>query len=212
MMSEQASLFADTIELLLQGACICQYSAETSYYYLVDNAKYQDVESYLKRINRQLCKTQDNIAYFAAYNTEHANNYNSHIRAQFNEAINDLEPLVRWLNLCRCADKNERPLLAGDIVKESQLLAAIEDAPLLGDELSKLSQSTLLKNTQSSAKGQLSAILRKLCDHGYLLEHAKASTLYTATGRWSRLYDLMSFIASHEHLDEDSPKQQEFAL
>jgi len=209
-MSQESNLFASTVEKLLQGQCLCQYSTEAEYYYLVDSIKYKEVEHYLQRINRKLCSTQDNVAFFAAY--MHAENHSSMIRSQFSEVINDLEPLVRWLNLCQSAGKNERPLLAGDQVKESVLLAAIEDAPLLGDELAKLSNSTLFKNIQSQARGQLSALLRKLCDNGYLIQNAKSSTQFTATGKWSRLYDLMSFIASHEHLDEESPEQQELAL
>lgn len=209
----ESGLFAQVVEKLLQGQCICEYAHEVDYLYLLNPTSRQEVENYLLRINRRLRKTQDNNTFYCAYAHLDNPSYKSQVRSQFSEVVNDLEPLVRWLNLCQANDKNSRPLTAGDQIKESSLLAALENTTAIGDELAKLSHSTLLKNNQSTAKGQLSAILRKLCEHGYLIANNQGGSQYTATGKWSRLYDLMAFISSHEQLDnEDNADQQEMAI
>lgn len=208
-----SGLFADIIEKLLAGVFLCEYAHEAETVYLLNPTHRQDVENYLLRINRRLCKTQDSLAFYCAYTTTESPAYRSQIRAQFNEVINDLEPLVRWLNLCQSTDRNARPLTPGDQVKESVLLAAIENTSAVTDELAKLSHSTLLKNNQSTPKGQLSAILRKLCDNGYLIANSPNGSQFTATGKWSRLYDLMAFISSHEQLEQsENINQQEMDL
>lgn len=207
-----SGLFAEIIEKLITGSVLCEVAHEAEYQYLLVPAKFQDVDSYLERMNRRLRQTQDNLAFYCAYKHLDKGDYRHRVRAEFGMVVNDLDPLVRWLNLCLALDKNARPLTLGTQVKESQLLAAIEHSNAITDELAKLSHSSLLRNTQTSAKGQLSAILRKLCEHGYLIANSSRGSQYTATGKWSRLYELMAFISSHEQLESTNSSEQQEML
>jgi hypothetical protein len=206
-----SALFAQAVESLLQGHIICEYSNEELHRYISNDTHFQDIDNYLRRIGRVLRKTMDGAAFFAAYHDLDAPGVKTAIRRQFTEVINELEPLVRWLEMVRSARKMDRTLQAGDAVRESQLLEPVEQAPALREELEKLSRSKLLANNNNEPGKQMRAVLKRLCDHGYLVPRG---TQYIATGRWSRLYDLMEFISTHEQLDADETdsEQQELIL
>lgn len=203
--------FPGLIEKLLAGGVICEYTAEPLYKYLKDPVHQQDVDAYLRRIGRVLRSTQDGSGYYAAYRDLSSSAVKSQIKRQFSEAINDLEPLIRWLRLAVSAEKTGAPLRPGDTLRGSELLAAIESAPVLVDELDRLSRTRLFGNTSTGAKKQLDSILRRLCDNGYLISRGASGSVFIATGKWARLYEILQFIAEHEHLDneEDAPEQSE---
>ena len=209
--SVDGDLFSCLIEKLLAGDVVCGIATEALYKYLDDPAHQQEVDGYLRRIGRVLRSTQDGSSYYAAYRNLTDPSVKQQIKRQFGEAINDLEPLVRWLRLAVSAEKSGSPLQPGDTLRGSELLEAIENAPALVDELDRLSRTRLFNNSSSGPKKQLDSILKRLCDSGYLVSRGASGSVFIATGRWARLYEVLQFIASHEHLDteEDEPEQAE---
>lgn len=201
--------FAEAVEKLLTGVIICPYTDESLFKYLEDPLHQQDVDSYLRRIGRVLRTTQDRIGFFSAYRDPSSLTARQQIRKQFAEAVNDLEPLVRWLRLTASAEKSGAPLQPGDVLRQSEVLGAIESAPALIDELDRLSRTKILANSSTGPKKQLDSILKRLCDSGYLIERGSSGAVFIATGKWSRLYDLLQFINAHESIDPeiDDPEQ-----
>jgi len=211
-MSEVNNIFASVVEHLLQGQVICEYAYESEYQYLDDEANWREVDVYLRRVDRMLKRTLDGTAVFAAYTTLEFSLYRSDVRRGFAETINGLEPLVRWLHMVSSASRSDRPVTAGDVVRPSRLLESIENAPVLCEELDRLSKTKLLSNNQSTPRGQLDAILKRLADNGYLVAKGPRAMQYLATGKWSRLYDVMDFISTHEQLDVEPEPEQEALL
>jgi len=128
--------------------------------------------------------------------------------------VNNLEPLVIWLQMSSTFGSVGRPIQTGDTLKTSELLSAIESAPALCEDLEKLSGTKLFSNSQGTSKGQLDSVLRKLVDEQYLLPVGRSKSQYVATGNWSRLYDLLEFIAAHEQLEievDDTDEQMELS-
>lgn len=209
--STNSEIFAVLIEKLLAGDVVCEVTAEPLYKYLQDSLNQEDVDRYLRRIGRILRPTQDGSGYFVAYRNLNETSVKLQIKRQFSETINDLEPMVRWLRLAVSAEKTGAPLQPGDTLRGSELLEAIENAPALVDELDRLSRSKLFNNNSTGAKKQLDSILRRLCDSGYLVPRGASGSVYVATGKWARLYEVLQFIAAHEQLDgeEDAPSQRE---
>lgn len=201
--------FSCVIEKLLAGDVICVITAETLYKFLEDPIWKQDVDGYLRRIGRVLRTTQDGSGYYAAYRNLSDPSVRQHVKRQFGEAMNDLEPMVRWLRLAASAEKSGSPLKPGDVLRGSELLEAIENAPALVEELDRLSRTKLFNNTSSGPKKQLDSILKRLCDNGYLVSRGASGSVFIATGRWARLYEVLQFIAGHEHLDTEEGAQEQ---
>ena len=210
--STDSEAFPSLLEKLLAGEVICGYSNAQLHQYLQDQSHREDVDAFLHRIGRVLRTTGDGSGYFAAYRNINEPEVRSVIRRQFSQAMNDFEPLVRWLRVALSASKKSgAPLQPGDTLRGSELLEAIENAPALVEELGRLSRTRLFKNLGAGPKRQLDAILKRLCDEGYLVPKGPSGSVYVATGKWARLYEVLEFIVAHEHLDgdEDAPVQKE---
>ena len=212
-MSDDSLLFTRTAESLLAGEIICFHRTPELHTFLSEGTNAQAMGDFLRKIGRRLNKTSDDASWFAVYRNLDSDGIRRAIGRQFSEVINNLEPLVIWLQMTGAFGSKGRPLQTGDSLKTSELLAAIETAAALREDLEKLSATRMFSNTQSTPQGQLTAVLKKLVEEQYLVPMGKASLQYVATGKWSRLYDLLEFIATHEQLEieNDGKTQMELA-
>jgi hypothetical protein len=210
-MHETGELFFHTAEALLAGELICFHRTPDLHTFLADSANEAAIRDFLRKIGRRLTRTSDHAAWFAIYRNIDSEPVRRAIAKQFSEVINNLEPLVIWLQMSGTFASVGRPIQAGDTLKTSDLLSAIESAPALCEDLEKLSRTRLFSNNQSTPKGQLDSVLKKLADEQYLLPIGRSKSQFIATGKWSRLYDLLEYIAAHEQLEveEDTDEQLE---
>lgn len=211
-MSDESLLFTRTAETLLAGEVICYHRTPELHTFLSEVANEQAMGDFLRRIGRRLSKTADDASWFAVYRSLDSEAVRRAVGRQFGEVINNLEPLVIWLQMSGAFGSKGRPLQTGDSLKTSELLAAIETAAALREDLDRLSGTRMFHNTQSTPQGQLNAVLKRLVEEQYLIPVGKANLQYVATGKWSRLYDLLEFIAAHEQLEieeEDAETQPE---
>ena len=214
---QREDLFSGIVEALLAGQFVCAITDEQAFEYLSKEAYSDDVDQYLKKIGRCLQNSGSGDVYYCAYTAINSTRRRAAVKEQFAQTINLLEPLVRWLKLAMSALQKEATIQPGDILRQGELLSAIELTQTLTDDLAKITRSGPFATTREAPHEQLNHLLKKLEDNGYLKSTAPKATTYVATGKWSHLYDVLEFIHTHENLGmreegEEDDEQQELML
>ena len=200
---DQSHEFGRIIESLLAQNFICQYADPAGFEYLSKETYSQHVDEFLRKIGRCLRQTDDQSAYYCAYLHLDSQHTRRHLSQQFRQTINILEPMVRWLSLCMSATQRDAPIAAGEVIRQGEILSALENAPALVDDLTLITRSGVFATKKDRASDQLNHVLISLCEQGYLLSSSPGSSIYTATGKWSYLFEVLEFIHTHEEIGED---------
>lgn len=201
-------LFERTVTALLANQVICEVSDDELYNYLLIPANQDSVNRFLGQINRTLRQTNAGDAFVCAYVDVSSPETREAVRQQFQEVANNLESFVKFVRLVMTLEANERPLLPGNKLSEGFLLERITAAPALEARLRSLTEKRLFWTKKTDSAGQLKIILGNLVKLGYLKPIGTTGSLYRATGRWSWLYDVMTFIQSHEGIKDESEDEQ----
>ena len=206
--------FTSVIEQLLARKFICEISDKEAFEYLSETTYRDNVDQYLMKIGRKLCCTDDGAAYYCVYNNINDTNIRTELRRQFRETVNYIEPMSKWMSLVMSAIQLDQPIIPGAVIRQGELLSAIEMTPALADDLSMIVRGGPFKTTKQAPKDQLNHLLTTLVDEGWLVRTSPTSSVYTATGRWSYLFEVMEFIALHEDIsiNDDENNQQELSL
>lgn len=207
----EENIFTTIIEKLLAGQFICGYSDEIAFEHLERESYRSQIITYLEKIGRTLATTGNRGTYYAVYTSVQSNERRQSIRAQFREVINDMEPLSRWIKLVMSALSRDSSIQPGDILRQSDLLGALENSQPLLDDLFVITRVGGFQTKKSSASEKISVILDKLVEKGYLARQPKG-LLFTATGKWDYFYEVADFIATHEKFDRDTPDEEQAEL
>jgi len=199
--------FESAFALLMAGEIICEHRFPQEFNLMCMDDQVQRMNYMLSALNRRIRTTQDNASFLVAYIDPSAASARASIKSQFSRVINQIEPLVKWLRLVMDVSGSERPIVPGEVISESKMQTHIEQVPALEAKLESLVKNGLFNSRQSDSKGRLSFVMGKLVDEGYLTRIGSAGSQYRATGKWSWLYDTMSFISAHEDLPE--PEQRD---
>ena len=200
----EESRFTTVFDKLQEGKVICKYSDNVAFEELGRDDFFADMNSYLGRIGKMIITTANQSGYYSIYKSVQSAERRGDCRRQFQENINDIEPLSRWLALAMVAQGKDFPMRAGDTLRQSDLLSSLESSPPLIEELSLIARSRLFKTARVSPAEQVTAILKKLTTKGYFIEKS-GGLIFIATGKWDRFYDQAEFIDIHEKLDSDDP-------
>ncbi len=203
-------LFKECVEKLLLGKVICETSSPDIFGFLVMNGNKKDVSDYIQRIGLDLSMTKDMKGYYGSI-AEPSSGDKKSIRSRFDHVAKSLEGLVLLMRMLKSLSPRSRPINAMDVLKESTLIKAIEDAPSLEGQLNEVTLKLKIgKSGQSKAK--VSALLKYLEQHEYLAPQDKNGLQYKATAKWSLLYDQLEFIQKNESipLKEDTNQEELF--
>lgn len=203
-------LFERTVTALLQERVICEVSDDELYNYLLMPGNQDAVNRFLGQINRTLRQTSARDAFVCAYLDISDAGTKEAVRQQFRDVANNLEAFVQFLRLVMMLEANDRPVLPGDKLSEGHILDRIAAAPALESRLRSLAEKKVFQTKRSDSAGQIRAVLSSLEKMGYLKPIGTSGSLYRATGRWSWLYDAMTFIQTHEGIQgaEEAESEQ----
>ncbi|MFM2481371.1 condensin complex protein MksE [Celerinatantimonas sp. YJH-8] len=199
------------LERLLRGEFICQVSDEDAFRHLSDLKTHEDIDHYLRPLNRRLVASTDGSVFFLGY-VELNGAAREQLTRQFNETIQALLPLLEWMQLVQEAMGQDRALSAGDTLKLQEFVLRCEDNQSLRQRLNQLAADRFFNSHSEALDNQIKLIFRRLKEHGYLLQPHTERQYYIVTGKIDYLIELIQFIRSEEHLPIESEPTQEGLL
>lgn len=201
------------IERLLAGDFICAVSDENAFRRLQDEQTREQLDTYLRPLNRRLAANPENSVYFLAWR-----NLNDEAREQLSqqlgETLHSLLPLLEWLRLVQEALGRDALVAPGDVLKPAEFSAKCEDNQSLRERLERLATDSFFGSQSEQLDAQLKQVFKRLKEHGYLLQPHADRQVYLVTGKVDYLIDLVRFIRDEENLpiDEEAPATQEALL
>lgn len=199
--------FRATVEALLEGKILCTVSSSTLYQYLCNESSLDDVNQYLVRLGRGVARTSDHAGFYCVYLDIESRGVRRETITHFERLATDWEALLIWLRLTRQVSTNAHPISAGDVIRESELLASIESSPDQQKDLEDIISRFRIKGRASGPREQLSRIIDYLKTEGFLIEMSEMT--YMGTARWSMLQEQMEFIREQDGIEEAKASEEE---
>lgn len=193
--------FQHTIETLLKGNVICEVSDSSLFMYLLAEETQDNINQYLSKLGRGLAKTKDGTGFYCVYNDVENPKVRRDLISQFMQVATHWEALLLWLRLTRQASASAHPIGFKTVIKESELLASIEQSSSLQAELESIANKLKTKVRTGEPRKQLSGMLEFLVDAGFLIE--LKSSIYQGTARWSMLQDQMEFVREQDGIEHE---------
>jgi hypothetical protein len=194
-------MFKHVAEALLSGHFICPTAYPDAFEYLSQPANTDKINAFLQPLERELLNL-DGELFYAAYTVVDDSN-RAAIRDAFSETRSQLRPVVEWMDMVMTALGQDMPIRARDEIRLHQLLQVIEHEPSLSEQLNRLTQLTLFKTSKTTIAEQLSWVLQKLEQSGYLARPNAQASVYIATGKINYLHRIIAFLNDAENLELD---------
>lgn len=192
-------MFEQVAKRLLQGEFICEISDDAGFRYLQDVDNAEQVSQFLQRLDYHLSRTQNQLAFYAAYRTIDSA-ARSDIRRVFQQFRVELHPVVEWLDMMMSCLNQDTALSPGDTLRFSSLLQAIEQNQAQADRLQSFAKFKDFTSSDDSMKGRLEKLLGTLQKWGYLHLANRDTLIYQVTGKLDYFYQALQFIKEHEQI------------
>jgi hypothetical protein len=199
------------LERLLAGDFICQISEPDAFRQLQQEQTQQDINHYLRPLNRRLAQSSDGSVYFLAYH-ELNKSARDHLSQQFSQTMQSLLPVLEWMQLVQEALGRDGALSAGDTIKLQEFVLKTEDNQSLRHRLQQLAADRFFNSQSEALDNQVKQVFRRLKEHGYVLQPHSERQYYVVTGKIDHLIELIRFIRDEEHLPVDDTPNQEALL
>lgn len=201
--------FAEVVRELLQGGVICPHRTLDMFKYLEVKENREAVDDHLFALGLKTAATQEGEAYYAAYAQLDTSQARQSVNRTFTSFVVDLEGMVNWLRFYRGITDMGRPLCAGDEVRESEMLAYIEDSSSSLKQLEDIAIQLKVGGKSAEPKVRLSNILRDLVKRDLLVPVGSTGSVYIATAKWTLVYEVLDFIHERDGLALSEPEEPE---
>lgn len=196
------------LEKLLEGAFICAETDEHHYRKLERENLREDLNHFLRPLNRRIAQSEDGSVFFLAYQQldEHAR---AALSSQFNQTIQSLMPMLEWMQLVQETMGRDGALCAGDTIRLQEFALKVEDNQSLKQRLSQLASDRLFKSNSDQPDMQIKQLFKRIKELGYVHQPNKDSQVFRVTGKIEHLIELVRFIKDEENLplEDLSPEQ-----
>ncbi|NRA59378.1 MAG: hypothetical protein HRU25_00395 [Psychrobium sp.] len=196
------------LEQLLAGASICQISDEEAFRRLQDEVTREELNHFLRPLNRRLAQSQDGSVFFLAYQELNSQS-REHLSREFKLTIQSLLPLLEWMQLVQECLGRDGAITAGDTIKLQEFSLKTEDNQSLRQRFNQLASDRFFKSSSDNLDVQIKQVFKRLKESGYLHQPHKERQFYVVTGKIEQLIELVRFIKDEESLPLDEMPQQE---
>lgn len=201
------------LERLLAGEFICAVSDESAFRRLQDDEIREQLDTYLRPLNRRLATNDEGSVYFLAWRAldEGAR---EQLSRQLADTVNSLLPMLEWLQLVQEALGRDGLAAPGDVLKPADFSSRCEDNQGLRERLERLATDPFFGSQSDQLDAQLKQVFKRLKEHGYLLQPHADRQYFVVTAKIDYLVDLVRFIRDEENLpvDDQPPASQESLL
>lgn len=194
------------LETLLAGASICNVSDEEAFRRLSDEVVCEELNHFLRPLNRRIASSNDGSVYFLAYQDLNAS-AREHLSKEFKQTIQSLLPLLEWMQLVQESLGRDGALSAGDTIKFQEFALRTEDNQSLRQRFNQLASDRFFKSNSDSLDQQLKQVFKRLKETGYLHQPHKDRQFYIVTGKIEQLVEMVRFIKDEESLPLDDVVQ-----
>lgn len=196
------------LEKLLAGDYLCTITDEHSFNKLQNEQVREDLNHFLRPLNRRIATNEDKSVFFLAY-VEIDDAARQALSTQFQQTIQSLLPMLEWMQLVQEAMGHDGALAANDTIKLADFTSKVEDNQSLRQRLSALASDRVFKSNSDQLDMQIKQVFRRIKELGYLYQPHKDRQFYQVTGKIEHLIELVRFIKDEENLplDEESPEQ-----
>ncbi|PXX97708.1 condensin complex protein MksE [Halomonas sp. LBP4] len=201
------------LERLLAGQFICAVSDEAAFRRLQDDEIREQLDAYLRPLNRRLATNDEGSVYFLAWRQLN-DDAREQLSRQLGDTVNSLLPLLEWLQLVQEALGRDGLAAPGDVLKPADFSSRCEDNQGLRERLERLATDPFFGSQSDQLDAQIKQVFKRLKEHGYLLQPHADRQYFVVTAKIDYLIDLTRFIRDEEHLpvDEAAPGDQESLL
>ncbi|WP_275287292.1 condensin complex protein MksE [Halomonas elongata] len=201
------------LERLLAGEFICEVSDDRAFRRLADDDVREQIDTYLRPLNRRLATNTEGSVYFLAWRQLN-DEAREQLSRQLGETLHSLMPMLEWLQLMQEALGHDALVAPGDVLKPAELSARCEDNQSLREQLERLAGDSFFGSQSEQLDAQMKQVFKRLKEHGYLLQPHADRQVYLVTGKIDYLVDLVRFIRDEEKLpvDDETPRAQESLL
>lgn len=208
-MMEQGPL----LERLLAGEFICAVSDDAAFRRLQDDAIREQLDTYLRPLNRRLATNDGGSVVFLAWR-QLDDSAREQLSRQLADSVNSLLPMLEWLQLVQETLGRDGPAAAGDVLKPADFSSRCEDNLGLRERLERLATDAFFGSQSEQLDAQIKQVFKRLKEHGYLLQPHADRQYYVVTAKIDYLIDLARFIRDEENLpvDDAAPAGQENLL
>ncbi|EHQ53439.1 hypothetical protein ECTPHS_12233 [Ectothiorhodospira sp. PHS-1] len=156
------------LERLLAGEFLCAVSDETAFRHLQDETVREQIDAYLRPLNRRLATNTDGNVYFLAWlRIDEA--AREQLSRQLSDTVGSLLPMLEWLQLVQETLGRDGLAAPGDVLKPADFSSRCEDHQGLRDRLDRLASDPFFGSQSDQLDAQLKQVFKRLKEHGYLL-------------------------------------------
>lgn len=191
------AMFEQSINALLDNKFICEYSESDCHRFLSDEQNFNEANAYLNRIGKEVGKSSISAVYYLTYASGHQAP-TGHISEITKQIMNDLRPVVSFLEIVMKSGDEDAPLNPGDRVELTRLVNRINEDDTLRSDLDdlvvRLPGAKGRSGPPETNHAKMSHVVRRMESMGYLRNIDTQEEVFVATGKVHVFQEYMDFL------------------